>query len=54
MAHAQVGAGSAYAYTAHDANGDIFTLPAEKGDIRNLTKTPGTAERDPSWSPDGK
>lgn len=24
MAHAQVGAGSAYAYTAHDANGDIL------------------------------
>jgi tricorn protease len=37
-----------------EARGDIFTLPAEKGDIRNLTKTPGTAERDPSWSPDGK
>jgi tricorn protease len=37
-----------------EARGDIFTLPAEKGNIRNLTKTPGTAERDPSWSPDGK
>jgi tricorn protease len=37
-----------------EARGDIFTLPAEKGDIRNLTKTPGVAERDPSWSPDGK
>ena len=37
-----------------EAHGDIFTLPAEKGDTRNLTKTPGTAERDPSWSPDGK
>ena len=36
------------------AHGDIFTLPGEKGDIRNLTKTPGIAERDPSWSPDGK
>lgn len=24
MAHAQVGAGSAYAYTVHDANGDIL------------------------------
>jgi tricorn protease len=35
-------------------HGDIFTLPAEKGDTRNLTKTPGTAERDPTWSPDGK
>jgi tricorn protease len=37
-----------------EAHGDIFTLPGEKGDIRNLTRTPGTAERDPSWSPDGK
>jgi len=37
-----------------EARGDIFTLPGEKGDIRNLTNTPGVAERDPSWSPDGK
>ena len=29
-------------------------MPAEKGDIRNLTRTPGVAERDPAWSPDGK
>ncbi|MBV8632720.1 MAG: PD40 domain-containing protein [Silvibacterium sp.] len=39
---------------AVEAHGDIFTLPAEKGDTRNLTKTPAVAERDPSWSPDGK
>lgn len=37
-----------------EAHGEIFTVPAEKGDTRNLTNTPGTAERDPSWSPDGK
>jgi tricorn protease len=37
-----------------EARGDIFTLPAEKGDTRNLTRTPGSAERDPAWSPDGK
>ncbi len=37
-----------------EARGDIFTVPAEKGDIRNLTNTTGVAERDPSWSPDGK
>ena len=37
-----------------EASGDIFTLPAEKGDTRNLTNTPGSAERDPAWSPDGK
>jgi tricorn protease len=37
-----------------EAHGEIFTLPAEKGDTRNLTRTPGAAERDPAWSPDGK
>jgi len=37
-----------------EANGDIYSVPAEKGDTRNLTRTPGSAERDPAWSPDGK
>ncbi|MGA7857754.1 MAG: PDZ domain-containing protein [Terracidiphilus sp.] len=37
-----------------EAHGEIFTVPAEKGDTRNLTNTPATAERNPSWSPDGK
>jgi tricorn protease len=37
-----------------EARGEILTVPAEKGDARNLTETPGTAERDPAWSPDGK
>jgi len=37
-----------------EARGEILTVPAEKGDIRNLTKTTGVTERDPSWSPDGK
>jgi tricorn protease len=37
-----------------EAHGEIFTLPVEKGDTRNLTKTSGSAERDPAWSPDGK
>ena len=37
-----------------EAHGEIFTVPGEKGDTRNLTQTPGVAERDPSWSPDGK
>ncbi len=37
-----------------EAHGDILTVPADKGDIRNLTSTTGIAERDPSWSPDGK
>ena len=39
---------------AVEAHGDVFTLPAEKGDTRNLTGTSGSAERDPEWSPDGK
>ncbi len=37
-----------------EARGEILTVPAEKGDIRNLTRTPGIMERDPSWSPDGR
>jgi tricorn protease len=35
------------------ARGEILTVPAEKGDARNLTNTPGVAERYPAWSPDG-
>jgi tricorn protease len=37
-----------------EARREIFTVPAEKGDPRNLTNTTGAAERQPSWSPDGK
>lgn len=37
-----------------EARGEILTVPAEKGDARNLTNTSGVAERDPAWSPDGK
>ena len=37
-----------------EARGEIFTIPAEKGDTRNLTNSSGSAERDPAWSPDGK
>lgn len=36
------------------ARGEIFTVPAEKGSIRNLTGSPAASERDPAWSPDGK
>jgi tricorn protease len=36
------------------ARGDVFTVPAEHGSIRNLTQTPGIQERDAAWSPDGK
>jgi len=34
--------------------GEIVTFPAEKGDYRNLTRTPGVNERNPVWSPDGQ
>src|ERR1700683_1703966 len=36
------------------ARGEILTVPADKGHARNLTNTPGVAERDPAWSPNGK
>ena len=34
--------------------GEIVTVPAEKGDPRDITNTPGAHERSPIWSPDGK
>jgi tricorn protease len=37
-----------------EARGEIFTIPAEKGDVRNLTHSSGSAEREPAWSPDGR
>lgn len=37
-----------------EAWGEVFTVPTDKGDIRNLTHSPAVADRDPSWSPDGK
>jgi tricorn protease len=36
------------------SRGDIWSLPAKNGTPRNLTRTSGIAEREPSWSPDGK
>jgi len=39
---------------AVQARGDLWSAPAENGTPRNLTRTSGIAERDPSWSPDGK
>jgi tricorn protease len=37
-----------------DFRGEIVTLPAEKGDARNITQTTGAHEKYPDWSPDGK
>jgi tricorn protease len=37
-----------------EAHGEIVTVPAENGDPRNITNSPGVMERDPAWSPDGQ
>jgi tricorn protease len=36
------------------ARGDLFTVPAEHGNTRDLTQTSNAKEENPSWSPDGK
>ncbi len=42
------------ARVAMEFRGEILTVPADKGDVRNLTNTTGAHERSPIWSPDGK
>ncbi len=37
-----------------EARGEIISVPAEKGNARNLTNSSGAADRYPAWSPDGK
>jgi tricorn protease len=37
-----------------DARGDIFTVPEEHGNTRDLTQTSDAREQYPAWSPDGK
>ncbi|HME39500.1 MAG TPA: PDZ domain-containing protein [Steroidobacteraceae bacterium] len=39
---------------AVEAHGEILTVPAKDGPIRNITNTPGVMERSPAWSPDGQ
>lgn len=34
--------------------GDIFTVPKENGDWRNISHSSGVADRYPTWSPDGQ
>jgi tricorn protease len=36
------------------ARGDLFTLPAEHGNTRDLTQSSNADEDHPSWSPDGR
>jgi tricorn protease len=37
-----------------EARGDLFSVPAENGNVVDLTRSPGVAERYPAWSPDGR
>jgi tricorn protease len=39
---------------AFSARGDLFTVPVEHGNTRNLTQSSAADEDHPSWSPDGK
>lgn len=36
-----------------EARGEIFTVPVENGDSRNITKSSNSADRVPLWSPNG-
>ncbi len=42
------------ARAAFEFRGEIVTVPAEKGDDRNLTQSTAANDRSPAWSPDGK
>jgi tricorn protease len=37
-----------------EARGELFSVPAEKGIVKNLTRSSSVAERFPAWSPDGR
>jgi tricorn protease len=37
-----------------EARGELFTVPAEHGQVRNITRSQGVREMDPRWSPDGR
>jgi tricorn protease len=37
-----------------ETHGNIFTVPGEKGDVRDITASSAVADRDPAWSPDGE
>lgn len=37
-----------------ESRGEIFSVPKEKGDARNVSNSPGSFEKFPAWSPDGK
>ena len=37
-----------------EAHGEILTVPAKHGAVRDITNSPGVMEREPAWSPDGQ
>ena len=37
-----------------ESRGEIFSVPKENGDWRNITHSTGAADRYPTWSPDGQ
>ncbi len=39
---------------AFSARGEVFTVPAKEGSVRDLTRTPGIREKLVAWSPDGR
>ena len=42
------------ARAAFDFRGEIVTVPAEKGDVSNVTNSTAVHDRFPAWSPDGR
>ena len=42
------------ARAAFEFRGEIVTVPAEKGDVRNITSSADAHDRSPAWSPDGR
>ena len=36
-----------------EARGEVFSVPVEKGSVRNLTRSSAAADRSPIWSPSG-
>ena len=37
-----------------EARGDLFSVPAENGPVKDLTQSSDVSEKFPAWSPDGK
>ncbi len=37
-----------------EARGDLFNVPVSEGYVMNMTRSSGTFDREPAWSPDGK